>query len=171
MKNIYSDNKKYPQDANFLNKTNYIRRAGIIPFIKHEKTYILLGLSKDDNPLWSDLGGRSEKDETVLETAVREYGEESRYVLPINLNNIENILITGKNNKPEQVLLTIQVDLKNLNINDYFQKTIPKTKYEDEMSELKWFIYEDFLLMDNLSGTMKNIQKLLQKNYINNILI
>ena len=158
-----------PNDLNFLYETNYIRRAGIIPFtIYNNTTYILLGFSKEKKPVWADLGGRAEPNETTLQTALREFGEESRYVLPIDLTRINKIFITGKKKNPDQVLLVIKVDPSdyNLNINHYFQQTVPMTEYEDEMSLLQWIPYDTFLSMENLSKSMRKIQKLLKKMII-----
>jgi ADP-ribose pyrophosphatase YjhB (NUDIX family) len=156
-----------PQDLGFLYSKDYIRRAGVIPFmIYNNTTYILLGYSKENNPVWADLGGRVEKGETTLDTALREFGEESRYVLPINLNNISKVLITSKGDTyyPDQVLLVVQVDssLYNININQAFQNTLPRTQYEDEMSFLQWIPYDTFLVMGGLSKSMQQIQKLLR---------
>ena len=167
MNNIHcSPNLLCPKDLQFLYSRNYIRRAGIIPFMIYNNiTYILLGFSKDDHPVWADLGGRTEKGETTLQTAIREYGEESRYVLPADLTRIQKVLITGKNGIPDQVLIVVQVDPNylTLNIDNYFQQTVPKTQYEDEMSILQWIPYNDFLKMGGLSRSMVEIQKLLSK--------
>lgn len=170
MKNIHCTfNNHCPNNLNFLFLPNITRRAGIIPFIvdDNNETYILLGLSKGSDPVWSDLGGRSEENETTLQTAVREFGEESRYVLPINLNNMTKILIDNNNkNIIDQVLLIIEVDSNdyNININDSFQNTIPKTKYEDEMSILQWIPYNMFLTMDGLSRSMIHVRNILNES-------
>ena len=82
-------NIECPKDINFLHNKKFSGRAGIIPFIidGRKNTYILLGKDKTSGN-WSDLGGRSEDNETVLENAYREFLEESRSVLEINLKNI-----------------------------------------------------------------------------------
>ena len=107
-----------PNNLNFLHHTNYIRRAGIIPFLVDARgiTYMLLGLSKEKNPVWADLGGRREGNETTLQTAIREFNEESRSVLSIDLNRITKIIITG-HNKPDQVIIVIEIDPTQHNIN------------------------------------------------------
>ncbi len=156
-----------PRDLRFLYIPDYVRRAGIIPFIIHNGiTYILLGYSKEKNPAWADLGGRSEYNENTLQTALREFGEESRYVLPIDLSRISKILITGRGESvyPDQVLLVIEVAPTpyNIYINNAFQSTTPKNEYEDEMSLLQWVPYDTFLSMSGLSKSMISIQKLLQ---------
>ena len=135
------------------------KRAGIIPFsISEGITYLLLGFSKEKKAVWADLGGRVEPGETVLETALREFGEESRHVLPVDLNNIKNILVTGNF---KQVIFFIQVSGDNYNINDLFQSTVPQSEYEDEMQFLQWIPYDTFLTLTNISNSLRKIQKLL----------
>ena len=97
---LYDDKLTPPDDLSFLFAKNYTRRAGIIPFIldSNNNTYLLLGLSNEDPAIWADLGGRAEKDETTIETAIREFGEESRWVLPINLKNIKKIILNSPTN-------------------------------------------------------------------------
>ena len=164
-----SPNIELPKDYNFMYSIGYIRRAGIIPFLidNNNITYILLGLSKDRIPVWADLGGRTEKNETTIETAIREFKEESRSVLSIDLTRTTKIVITSGSdypNLPNQVILFVQVDPTqyNININTVFQKTIPKTVYEDEMSELRWIPYYSFLEMDKkLSKSLDDIRRLI----------
>lgn len=149
-----------------LHLKNYTKRAGIIPYMLHNgETYILLGLSKEDNPVWADLGGRTEKGETVLETALREYGEESRYVLPVDINRITKIVVSSDNaKKAESVIFFINVEPTdyNINIDDCFQQTIPRNQYEDEMMYLRWIPYHIFLTtMINLSPALEKIRKLI----------
>lgn len=168
MNNVHCSNGiKCPTDLRFLYETGYVRRAGIIPYMVHDNiTYILIGLSKEKSPVWADLGGRSEEDETTLQTALRECGEESRHVLPIDTNKITKIFITNKNisNKPDQVIIVVNVEPTdyNININTPFQLTIPRTKYEDEMYSLHWIPFDAFLGMKGLSKSLKSIQKLLK---------
>ena len=167
-----SPNISCPNNLNFLHSEKYIRRAGIIPFLvdNNNITYMLLGLSKEKNPVWADLGGRVEKNETTLQTAIREFNEEARSVVFIDLDRITKIVITSKNNKtqPDQVILFVQIDPTNynININNTFINTIPRNKYEDEMSELRWIPFETFVKMDpnTLSRSMQQTQKVL-KNF------
>ena len=168
MRNIHcGPNIRCPSDLSFLYVPGYVRRAGIIPFMVYDDiTYVLLGFSNETNPVWADLGGRSEYEENTIQTAVREYGEESRYVLPADLTRINKVLLTGRegSHHPDQVLLVIQTDPTpyNININIAFQATSPKTPYEDEMSILQWVPYDTFLTMNGLSRSMVAIQKLLK---------
>lgn len=152
----------------FLNEVGYIRRAGIIPFLTDldGNTYVLIGLSKDEVPVWADLGGRAEKGETTIQTALREYGEESRWVLPVDISRTQRVLITNRNNtsKPDQVIMMVEVDInkRNANIDTAFQRIVPKTQYEDEMHYLKWILYDEFLTMGGMTSSLQSVQKLLK---------
>ena len=53
--------------------------ASILPVTIHKgKLYFLFGKERaiDENPGWSDFGGGTDNNETYLQTAVREGGEE-----------------------------------------------------------------------------------------------
>ena len=159
-------NIRCPDNYYFMNQVGYIRRAGIIPaMVVNNETYLLIGLSKDDQPVWADLGGRSEKGETTLQTALREFGEESRWVLPVDMNRLKHVLITSRNNKnePDQVLFVVEVDPTpyNLSINERFRVTLPKNQYEDEMQFLQWFPFTEFIKLGGMTQSMQSIQKLL----------
>ncbi len=55
--------------------------AGILPYYYNKKgvAYFLIG--KEPNGVWADFGGGAEQnDQDVLETAAREFSEETRYV-------------------------------------------------------------------------------------------
>jgi ADP-ribose pyrophosphatase YjhB (NUDIX family) len=155
------------KDLYFLIKKQYIRRAGIIPFRKdcNNNIHVLLGYSNEKNPVWADLGGRAEKGETTLETALREFGEESRWILDPVLKNVRKIIVTGKNNSktPDQTILFIEYpstpDI--ININDKFKCTVPTSQYEDEMQYLKWIPYQDFLKMTCITDSLKEVIKIL----------
>jgi 8-oxo-dGTP pyrophosphatase MutT (NUDIX family) len=164
-----SEGLKCPTNLNFIYQEGYIRRAGIIPYMIDDTntTYILIGYSNEKNPVWADLGGRAETNETTIETALREYGEESRYVLSPDLNNIKYIVITGKEEKsknPDQVLFLMEVDptLYNININQAFLSTVPTTQYEDEMQFLRWVSLDDFVVMEGLTRSMVLVQNVIK---------
>jgi len=53
--------------------------AGIVPYIAIDRIYILLGLEKSNNK-WSGFVGGSEQGETVVDTALREFNEETAMV-------------------------------------------------------------------------------------------
>lgn len=165
---LCSSNIKCPRSLGFMYIENYVRRAGIIPVMNHENTeYVLLGFSKEIPPVWADLGGRSEKNEMPLDTALREFREESRNSIYIDINkNIERILLTGehRNGIAEQMIIFVRVypTYENINVDDVFQKITPKTQYEDEMIYLKWIPYDQFLNLRQTSSTLKDVQNLLK---------
>lgn len=164
---IISPKNIAPTDLSFLYKKNYGRRAGIVPFMidRRGETYILLGQDKQ-NGRWADLGGRSEKNETPLENAMREYLEESRGVFPIDLSSLTRVVIS-KHRKGLQTILFVQVlsSEDNIKIDEKFQNTIPKNKYEDELSYLKWIHFDEFMNAENkqLSRAMGMTRKTLYK--------
>jgi len=157
---------EYPTNLKFLDKKRYVQRAGIVPFMvdKTGETFILLGVDKDTN-VFADLGGTTEKGETVLDTAIREYLEESRSIISVDLNRTSKIFITYVYGKKKQAIMFVQVNpiQYNIDIDDYFQATIPRNKYEDEMSKLKWIRYKDFLNLPDsmLSKSMIMVRKLM----------
>ena len=162
-------NIQCPTTYDFMNYVGYIRRAGVIPFLTDVEgnTFVLIGLSKDKNPVWADLGGRAEEGETTIQTALREYGEESRWVLPVDISRTRHILITHRDKnpfRPDQVLFMVEVDMDSytLNIDDVFQQTVPTTQYEDEMHFLKWVRYDEFLTMGGMTSSLVSIQNLLK---------
>ena len=153
-----------PTNADFMfNK--YATRAGILPVMKYNgNIYVLLGLSKEENPVWADLGGRQDPGETTIEIASREFREEARRVLDIDWNNIEKIFITPqKDREGNQVLFMLSFDptSSNININEKFIRTQPRTKYEDEMQYLQWIPLKEMKNIPNLSKSIEQILPLL----------
>ncbi len=162
LKNIHCyGNIVCPKNLSFLYTSGYLR-AGIIPFtVYNNKTYILLGLSNEDKPVWADLGGRQETNETTLDTAIREFKEESRNVISPDMSKITKIFITED---PHQTILFMYMHpvQQIFNINAEFLNTVPKSKYEDEMILLKWILLEDFIVMKNISKSLEPIQKIMK---------
>ena len=66
--------------------------AGIVPYIKREgKVYFLLGRERfRDNLLCGFVGGREPKDKTLVDTAIREFNEETCLVFNNSLDFIRN---------------------------------------------------------------------------------
>ena len=161
---VYTENINIPKD--FINEKNLFKRAGIIPFLidRRGEEYILLGKDRKSRK-WSDLGGRNEGYETGIENALREYGEESRDVLPLDLSKTSKVLISYVRPNDLQMIMLVRLDasVENVDINSKFVRTKPKTKYHDEMSELKWIQLDEFLEIKNkdLSKSMKATRKLL----------
>lgn len=55
--------------------------AGILPYYIDASGTAQVLIGKERNGMWSDFGGKAEEsDSTIQETAVREFGEETRYV-------------------------------------------------------------------------------------------
>ena len=69
--------------------------AGIVPYILiNEKRYFLLGLEKSNNK-WSGFVGSAEDNETVPQTALREFNEETACIFRDYLDDIgEKVLKT-----------------------------------------------------------------------------
>ena len=164
-----------PEDFSFLYKKKYVTRAGIVPYIidRLDDTYILLGVDKPSG-VYADLGGTREKGETTLDVAIREFLEESRSVLSVDLKKTTTIMISDVTPKRlrskkirKQVILFPRIELNqdNIDIDKKFQSTVPKNKYEDEMSRLEWVKLDEFLTIPNyqLSRSLKEVKKILQK--------
>lgn len=60
------------------------RAAGLLPLLRQNNKWLgLLGLETRKSSKFTFLGGKVERGETSLETAVREFYEESNHVLPM----------------------------------------------------------------------------------------
>lgn len=131
-----------PENLKFLFKEGYSKRAGIIPYYvsRNGNLYLLLGrtiyFENKDRPL-SDFGGGCKKYENPVDCAVREFEEETRRVVNIDLKNTKYIYITGKQN-PHQVIFLVKMSHMDLNIDDKFQASKPKNEREQEMDRLEW---------------------------------
>jgi len=95
-------------------KNDNIRRAGIIPYVKKNNTVIfILGLDEAIASI-SDFGGtREAKDKDPIETALREFQEESFGVLGgLNRKNIENsnyiVAKTGFHGEEEGIIFFVK---------------------------------------------------------------
>jgi len=121
--------------------------AGIVPYILIEnECYYLLGLEKSNN-LWSGFVGGSEKNETITDTALREFNEETVFIfeeyipfIKLELSNTipyKDTTSTGKNVYIYFIKFPIESQEK---IKDFMNK---KSKYEEdhyhEKSILRWF--------------------------------
>ena len=157
-----------PNRIDFLYKKNHVNRAGIIPYLidKEKEKFILLGIDKRSG-VYADLGGTTEKGETALETAIREFLEESRSVISVDLSKTTSIIFSKVSKKKKQVLLFAEVELSkyNVEIDKEFQERVPRNKYEDEMSRLIWINLQEFLnIPDNiLSHSLQEAKKILKE--------
>jgi len=67
--------------------------AGIVPYINIEnQLFFLLGLERSNN-VWSGFVGNSNKNETVPQTALREFNEETALIFEEYILYIKNTLI------------------------------------------------------------------------------
>ena len=67
--------------------------AGVLPYADfHGKTVILLGMDCHRRGFWIDFGGESNGQETRIETAAREFSEETMFCLFRTVPEVENIL-------------------------------------------------------------------------------
>jgi len=135
--------------------------AGIVPYIHIDnETFYLLGLEISNN-LWSGFVGGSEKNETITETAFREFTEETVFIfeqynsfIKSELANIvpyEDTSPTGK--KVYIYFIKFPVESQE-NIKDFM---ISRSKFENECfqekSILRWFTRNE----------IKNSNKILYK--------
>ena len=124
--------------------------AGIIPFtFDNRKPIILLGLEKSNNK-WSGFVGGSEKNETPMQTALREFNEETSFLFNLEYFHLELLTtrpIIEKTATGKTVYLwfiqcppcILSTDFKKFHDN---QKVIldPHLK---EKSKLRWFTLND----------------------------
>ena len=171
MKLLVGQGVKYPKNYDFLYKKKYVTRAGIVPYMidKLGDTYILLGRDNPSNK-FADLGGTREAGETTLDAAIREFLEESRSVLSVDLNRTSTIIISKidpkvNNSSKKQVILFPEIDLNgyHIEIDRHFQSVQPKSKYEDEMMKLEWIKLDEFLQAEDkeLSKSLRQVKKIL----------
>ncbi len=139
--------------------------AGILPFcFRNNKLYFLFGKERDmdENPGWSDFGGGTDKEETYIETAVREcseeisgfLGSEKDLMKHLKTHGYLNIYLPNPTNKrkgymtfltpfdydPELILYFNRY--QNFIQNKLDKRTIQKSKLF-EKTEIKWFSFED----------------------------
>jgi len=66
--------------------------AGVVPYIVIDRIYILLGLEKSNNK-WSGFVGGSESGESVVDTALREFNEETAMIFNEHLIPLKAMLL------------------------------------------------------------------------------
>ena len=149
----------------YLHQENKVCRAGIIPYFVDLDGYTFLLLGRDaQTGRWADLGGTTEPGETVLETALREYGEESRWSLPVQPERFTVLVTTPIQTKSglwsEQAFCFVPVS-PDLSIDDTFQQTVPQNEYEAEMTQLAWIDQESVATMSDVSRSIAALQPVL----------
>ena len=138
--------------------------GGILPIAKHRGTiYFLFGREVNDKK-WSDFGGRGERHEKYLETAIREGTEELDGFLGTEQNLkkliLKNHILTVHNNKYATIIFEINYD-PNLplyfnNHHKFIKKNFPHLiahKGYFEKSEISWISLND---LQKLRGKFRN---------------
>jgi len=127
--------------------------AGIVPYILIEKEYyFLLGLEQS-NCLWSGFVGGREKDETIQQTALREFNEETACIFQENLEWIQtqltqtqpkiDITSTGKNVYIYFIEFPVETQEK---IKDFINsKAFLNERCYKEKSILRWFTLHEII--------------------------
>lgn len=96
---------KEKNNTNYTKNKNFVS-SGILPFYtcKNGNKYILLGRETYSNTCvkpWSPFSGVREKNETCLETAHREFREESLECIPLKYKTPTEVLVSAFENKLE----------------------------------------------------------------------
>ena len=135
--------------------------AGILPYTFHNNNiYFLLGKEHygRDKGKYSDFGGKFENNETPLQTAKREFKEESINVIPLKKN-----LLPIYNYKKKYVMYLMEIKY-NKNINKIFKNKRNKcTNYSPtcEKSIIKWMSHKEIMKRDDIRKSFLNTYKLL----------
>lgn len=67
--------------------------AGVLPYSQYQgKKVILLGVDHHRPGYWMDFGGKSDWNETAIETAAREFSEETMFCFFANIADVKNKL-------------------------------------------------------------------------------
>jgi len=141
--------------------------AGIVPYIIIEKTYyFLLGLERS-NHLWSGFVGGSEKKETIEQTALREFNEETGGIFEDYLPYVEKEL---KNISPNMDISGTgkNVYIYFLEFPDEIQEHIKNFKFIDEScyhekSILRWFTLDEIKKQRKM---LYSLQKMIVNIYL-----
>jgi 8-oxo-dGTP pyrophosphatase MutT (NUDIX family) len=133
--------------------------GGLLPTaIKNNKLYFLFGLENelDDTPGWADFGGGAEEGETVLDTAIREGGEEINGMLGygeklkkrVKQNKIANIVFKTYTTFIFKTDYDANLPSYYKNNYEFFSKYLPevKAKLDNgllEKSKIRWFSIDE----------------------------
>jgi 8-oxo-dGTP pyrophosphatase MutT (NUDIX family) len=139
--------------------------AGIVPYITIEnKKYFLVGLEKSNN-YWSGFVGKSEKNETIQETALREFNEETACIFQEDLEDIKKLLLnstpvmdisgTGKN----VYIYFLEFPVESQEKIKYFINS--KASIEDpcyhEKSILRWFSWDEIIKPNRVFAPLRKL--------------
>jgi 8-oxo-dGTP pyrophosphatase MutT (NUDIX family) len=116
---------------------NKIKACGLCVYKKTKTSYeILMCKSVLSTHKWGFLKGVKELNETDIQTAIREFYEESN--IKINKNNLENLIIQKNKYKDISIFMINYKNIKNINI--YFKNNILYKQYLcHENSNIKFF--------------------------------
>lgn len=154
---IYATKKDWIVTA-FLFKPGWSQRAGIMPYVKEKNKLIFLLAVQEGK--YSDFGGGCKKTETPLICAYREFREESRETVHIDLANITHIFITGKKH-PHQVILWVKMDKIGNEEYAFFESLTQQKlngKEYNEVEQIDWVDWKE-LRSFNLHDSLKTLIK------------
>ena len=149
-----------------------IVRSGVIPFtIKNNRLYFLLGIDNNTGE-FTDFGGGLKKGEQAVDTAYREFNEEScnlfnNYVTKKDVNNSLYII----NFKATIAIYFVKIDffwLNNIEENfSIYQKNHRNIKKHNELKGIRWVNEVEF---ENIAFNYKcnYMWKKIQNIFINN---
>ena len=130
--------------------------AGIVPYFKiSNKKYFLLGYERGS---WSGFVGGSEENETIRETALREFHEETKLIFkdyPIHLNFIFNTDITPSGKTV--YIWFVEFDNSLLHLIDNFKNSKLKGKQFNEKSDIGLFTLNQIIKMNNVFYKLKEL--------------
>jgi len=120
------------------------KRAGIIPYVKKDTIYFLLGVDKRTREL-SDFGGGITKNETILIGAIREFMEESKEIIsPSSLKPVSCAIFDKRN---DICILFCEISDTEFfsEASTLFHASNVVNTESDEMSDIVWISLEDMI--------------------------
>lgn len=139
--------------------------AGIVPYIIVDKqVYFLLGLEKSNNS-WSGFVGSCENDESIMDTAIREFHEETAMIFenytPFITNQLErNPPFMDKSGSGKNVYIYIvefPVDCQE-QIKDFINNKAKLNEYYyHEKSIVRWFTKDEIEKSNKVFYRLKNL--------------
>lgn len=129
-------------------------RSGVIPYsIKNGTVYFLIAKHRLSGE-YGDFGGGVRKNEYALSGAFREFSEESLEILSNQYsspNDLVDKIAMLDGHLMSMVFVPVHESLMNQIVNRFNSLVCEK----DEISEIKWVDYSDFLMLINTSTRKK----------------
>lgn len=152
---------KCPKDLAFLDRPQFTKRAGIIPyFIYRDVVYLVLGIDSKSGDV-ADFGGGCRRDATPITCALRELREETRGAIRVNPSNITHIVLSNVNHEKsrvEQTILFVKIaPVNEYDINERFQRTRGLNSSHYEMNRIIIVPYKNFRYYNIWYGLRQNI--------------